>query len=227
MAIELPSCPKPFCPSDGQRLPHPYFLFGRGSKNLFADPQGGIGGFLNWPITSSAGCYTMRLLLCAPHQPDGQFLSPPQCPPSRSLGATWSPNTISYSGNNRTHAHSDPGCPGPVLNCVLADAAANPYLFGCWSHCRRPGRDPNTNGILAPAVTTTPTPIPSPMPKRLPCSLVEALNHFRPKHPVSAAGWGDPFVNAYLKLKRQTVAGIQPSDHALGSGKNNLGLLAR
>ena len=42
-------------------------------------------------------------------------------------GATWSPNTISYGGNNRTHMVRIPG-PGR-LELRLPDGAANPYLM--------------------------------------------------------------------------------------------------
>jgi glutamine synthetase len=47
--------------------------------------------------------------------------------PVTTSGATWSPNTISYGGNNRTHMVRIPG-PGR-LELRLADGAANPYLM--------------------------------------------------------------------------------------------------
>ncbi|UOM33889.1 type III glutamate--ammonia ligase [Acuticoccus sp. I52.16.1] len=42
-------------------------------------------------------------------------------------GATWSPNTVTWTGNNRTHMVRVPG-PGR-FELRLADGAANPYLF--------------------------------------------------------------------------------------------------
>src|ERR1700731_5390558 len=42
-------------------------------------------------------------------------------------GATWSPNTVSYSGNNRTHLIRIPEAGRFELR--LADGAANPYLL--------------------------------------------------------------------------------------------------
>ena len=42
-------------------------------------------------------------------------------------GATWSPNTISYTGNNRTHMIRIPE-PGR-FELRLGDGAANPYLL--------------------------------------------------------------------------------------------------
>ena len=47
--------------------------------------------------------------------------------PVTTSGATWSPNTISYGGNNRTHMVRIPG-PGRI-ELRLADGAANPYLM--------------------------------------------------------------------------------------------------
>ena len=42
-------------------------------------------------------------------------------------GATWSPNTVTYAGNNRTHMIRIPG--GGRFELRLADGAANPYLL--------------------------------------------------------------------------------------------------
>ncbi|HYZ62284.1 MAG TPA: type III glutamate--ammonia ligase, partial [Acetobacteraceae bacterium] len=42
-------------------------------------------------------------------------------------GATWSPNTVTYSGDNRTHMIRVPG--GGRMELRLADGAANPYLI--------------------------------------------------------------------------------------------------
>jgi glutamine synthetase len=47
--------------------------------------------------------------------------------PQTASGATWSPNTITYGGNNRTHMIRIPA-PGRV-ELRLADGAANPYLL--------------------------------------------------------------------------------------------------
>ena len=47
--------------------------------------------------------------------------------PVTASGATWSPNTITYSGNNRTHMIRVPG-PGR-FELRLMDGATNPYLL--------------------------------------------------------------------------------------------------
>ena len=54
-------------------------------------------------------------------------------PPTKS-GATWSPSSISYTGNNRTHMIRIPD-PGR-FELRLMDGSANPYLLqagiSCW-----------------------------------------------------------------------------------------------
>ena len=72
-------------------------------------------------------------------------------------GATWSPNTISYSGNNRTHMIRIPDVNRFELR--LADGAANPYLLqavvlatgldGLAQH-RDPGRRRDNNMYTEP-----------------------------------------------------------------------------
>jgi len=47
--------------------------------------------------------------------------------PRTSSGATWSPNTVTYSGNNRTHMIRIPD--SDRIEVRLADGAVNPYLL--------------------------------------------------------------------------------------------------
>ena len=47
--------------------------------------------------------------------------------PRTSSGATWAPNTVTWTGNNRTHMVRVPG-PGR-FELRLPDGAANPYLL--------------------------------------------------------------------------------------------------
>ena len=47
--------------------------------------------------------------------------------PRTSSGATWAPNTVTWTGNNRTHMVRVPG-PGR-FELRLPDGAANPYLM--------------------------------------------------------------------------------------------------
>lgn len=115
-------------------------------------------------------------------------------------GATWSPNSISYTGNNRTHMIRVPE--GDRLELRLADGAVNPYLLQAailaagldgMAERRDPGKrlDINmyTDGHLAPDVA------------RLPLNLLDALRALEASDVLAAALPG--FVPSYLKLKMQ------------------------
>ena len=114
-------------------------------------------------------------------------------------GATWSPNAISYGGNNRTHMVRIPE-PGRV-ELRLMDGAANPYLLQAVllaggldgiEHQRDPGRRLDID-MYEPAAA--PAGIP-----RLPLNLLDALRAFASsavlREPLGAA-----FVDSYVKLR--------------------------
>ena len=115
-------------------------------------------------------------------------------------GATWSPNTISYTGNNRTHMIRIPE--GDRLELRLADGAVNPYLLqaailaagldGIAAN-RDPGKrlDINmyTDGHTVPDV------------RLLPLNLLDALRELAASDVLKAAM--PELVPAYLKLKMQ------------------------
>jgi glutamine synthetase len=116
-------------------------------------------------------------------------------------GATWSPNTISYTGNNRTHMIRIPE-PGR-FEFRLPDGSANPYLLQAAilaagldgiANSRDPGKrlDINmyTHGHLVEGV------------RKLPLNLLDALRAF------GASGlfqdsFGTEFVLGYVKLKTE------------------------
>ncbi|MGF1589733.1 MAG: type III glutamate--ammonia ligase [Pleurocapsa sp.] len=116
-------------------------------------------------------------------------------------GATWSPNTISYSGNNRTHMIRIPDLDRFELR--LADGAANPYLLpaaiiaaGLDGIKRKidPGDRFDNNNYTDP--------LPPEQVKRLPANLLDALRSLEKNHVFSAA-FGEDFIASYLKLKYQ------------------------
>jgi glutamine synthetase type III len=115
-------------------------------------------------------------------------------------GATWSANTISYSGNNRTHMIRIPE-PGR-FEFRLADGAVNPYLLPCAMIAAGldgierqidPGDRADYNSYTQP---------PSAEVKRLPANLLDALRCLE-SNSVLAKAMGESVVNAYLKLKYQ------------------------
>ena len=114
-------------------------------------------------------------------------------------GATWSPNAISYSGNNRTHMVRIPD-PGR-FELRLMDGAANPYLLQAGvlaagldgiDNQRDPGQrlDINmyTEGHKLRRV------------RRLPLNMLDAVRLFD-KSKVLREAFGDEFVSSYVKLK--------------------------
>ncbi|WP_430911520.1 type III glutamate--ammonia ligase [Methylobacterium sp. sgz302541] len=118
--------------------------------------------------------------------------------PRTASGATWAPNTVTYTGNNRTHMVRVPG--GGRFELRLADGAVNPYLLQAALLAagldgirqeRDPGRrlDINmyTDGHALEDV------------KRLPLNMLDALRALEGSSVLREA-FGS-FVPSYLKLK--------------------------
>lgn len=114
-------------------------------------------------------------------------------------GATWSPNTITYGGNNRTHMIRIPDAGRIELR--LSDGAANAYLMPAAvleagldgiENQRDPGRPLDENVYEKPHLTQQ---------HKLPENLLDALRNFE-KCPVLRQGLGEEFATAYLKLKQ-------------------------
>jgi glutamine synthetase len=115
-------------------------------------------------------------------------------------GATWSPNTISFAGNNRTHMIRVPE-PGR-FELRLADGAANPYLLpaavlaaGLDGIARRhdPGAPLDFNMYTEPHKAPPGT-------KKLPLNLLDAIRAMDTSALLRGA-LGEEFVTAYVKLK--------------------------
>jgi glutamine synthetase, type III len=115
-------------------------------------------------------------------------------------GATWAPNTVTWTGNNRTHMVRVPG-PGR-FELRLPDGAVNPYLLqsviiaagldGLRSKAdpgKRHDIDMYKEGHL---VTDAP---------RLPLNLLDALREYDKDAGLKAA-MGEEFSAAYLKVKQ-------------------------
>ena len=119
--------------------------------------------------------------------------------PETTSGATWAPNTITWSGNNRTHMVRVPG-PGR-FELRLPDGAANPYLLqatiiaagldGLATEAD-PGRRYDIN-MYTEANKARGA-------KKLPLNLLDALRAFNRDSALKSA-LGDEFSAAFLKLK--------------------------
>ena len=121
--------------------------------------------------------------------------------PRTSSGATWAPNTVTWTGNNRTHMVRVPG-PGR-FELRLPDGAANPYLMqavilaagldGVRSKAD-PGRRYDIDMYqMGRTVKIAP---------KLPLNLLDALREFD-KDKTLKAMMGEEFSAAYLKLKHK------------------------
>ncbi len=170
-----------------------------GANNLFADPEGKL-ELSDLAYQFIAGVLHSASAVCA-------FTNPTVNSYKRinavvtSSGATWSPNTISYSGNNRTHTIRIPE-PGR-FEFRLPDGAANPYLLPAAliasgldgiTHQRDPGVRSDYNSYThRPAPGTV---------KQLPSNLLDALRCLEVDSILSPR-LGSEFVQSYLKLKQQ------------------------
>ena len=123
-------------------------------------------------------------------------------PPTKS-GASWSPSSISYTGNNRTHMIRIPD-PGR-FELRLMDGSANPYLIQA--------------GIMASGLYGIENKVDPGQPlqcnmytdyknypelKRLPDDLEDALEKLE-ENKVLKEAFGEDVINSYLKLKKQEI----------------------
>ena len=121
--------------------------------------------------------------------------------PVTSSGATWAPNTVSWTSNNRTHMVRVPG-PGR-FELRLADGAANPYLLqasiiaaGLSGLANKSDPGPRLEiNMYTEAHKAADAP-------RLPLNLLDALRTFDDDAALKSA-IGDAFSAAFLKLKHQ------------------------
>ncbi len=188
--------PKPFLHLTGNGC-HAHVSLWKDGRNLFLD-EGGELGLSQAARQFIGGIMHNAAALCALSNPTVNSYKRINAPVTLS-GATWSPNTITWAGNNRTHMIRIPD-PGR-FELRLADGSANPYLLQAAILVAgldglANGRDPGprldinmyTEGHKAAGA------------KRLPLNLLDALRALEAS-PVMSEGLGAGFVSAYLKLK--------------------------
>lgn len=121
--------------------------------------------------------------------------------PRTMSGATWAPNTVTWTGNNRTHMVRVPG-PGR-FELRLADGAANPYLLQAVIIAAglsgiRSQADPGPRydiDMYAEGHTVKDAP-------KLPLNMLDALRAYDADAELKAA-MGSEFSAAFLKMKQQ------------------------
>lgn len=166
-------------------------------RNLFDDPADAI-GLSKTGYAFIGGIMHSAEALCALTNPTVNSYKRINAPVTTS-GATWSPNTITYAGNNRTHLIRVPE--GGRFELRLPDGSANPYLMQAAIIAAgldgvQNGRDPGkrldinmyTDGHSVKGA------------KKLPLNLLDALRAFD-RSKVLRGQFGDAFVDSYLKLK--------------------------
>jgi glutamine synthetase len=116
--------PKPFADLTGSGC-HTHVSLWRDDHNLFMDAAGELGvSALGYQFLG--GIMAHAQALCALTNPTVNSYKRINAPVTRS-GATWSPNTVTYGGNNRTHMIRIPDAGRFELR--LPDGSANPYLL--------------------------------------------------------------------------------------------------
>jgi glutamine synthetase len=189
--------PKPFMDLTGSGC-HAHVSMWKDDTNLFADPAGELGvsqagyNFIGGLIHSAEA-------LAAITNPTVNSYKRINAPRTTS-GATWSPNSVTYTGNNRTHMIRIPDA--GRFEFRLADGAANPYLLQAailaagldgLRNARDPGQrlDINmyTDGHTVKDV------------KKLPLNMLDAIRALDKSEVLNKAL--GPFVPAYIKLKTE------------------------
>ncbi|HML91201.1 type III glutamate--ammonia ligase [Methyloceanibacter sp.] len=189
--------PKPFSHLTGNGC-HMHISMWQGDKNLFADKNDALG------LSKDAYHFIGGLIdhadaICSITNPTVNSYKRINAPRTTS-GATWSPNTVTYAGNNRTHMIRVPG--GGRFEFRLADGATNAYLFPAavfaagldgMAQKTDPGApldiDMYAEGHKLPADA-----------KKLPLNLLDALRA-TDGSAMLRRELGDELVNAYVKLK--------------------------
>jgi glutamine synthetase len=189
--------PKPFMDLTGSGC-HAHISVWKGDVNAFkGDDEMGLSatayGFLGGVLAHAEA-------LCALTNPTVNSYKRINAPMTVS-GATWSPNTVSWGGNNRTHMVRIPG-PGRI-EYRLADGAANPYLLQAAllaagmdgiAKSLDPGKRLDVN-MYADAAAARDM-------RRLPLNLLDAIRAAEASTMLRET-LGAPLVDAYARLKRQ------------------------
>jgi glutamate---methylamine ligase len=189
--------PKPFSNLTGNGCHVHASLWDQAGTNVFADDDGEL-GLSPKAYQFIGGVMHSAQAMCAITNPMVNSYKRINAPVTLS-GATWSPNTVTYTGNNRTHMIRIPDAGRFELR--LADGAANPYLLQAVvlaagldgiGNRRDPGArlDINmyTDGHKAAGA------------KKLPLNLLDALRALE-ESTVLRDALGEPALSAYIKLK--------------------------
>ena len=169
----------------------------KSKTNVFADSQKDL-GLSDKGINFLGGIMKHASAMAAITNPTVNSYKRINAPRTMS-GATWAPNTVTWSGNNRTHMVRVPG-PGR-FELRLPDGAANPYLLQAVILAAgldgvRTNADPGKRydiDMYAEGHKVRGGP-------KLPLNMLDAIREFDKNKGLKKA-LGDEFSNAYVKLK--------------------------
>jgi glutamate---methylamine ligase len=189
--------PKPFANLTGSGC-HVHASLWKDGRNIFEDGNDGL-GLSRAAYNFIGGVMNAAQELCSITNPTVNSYKRINAQVTLS-GATWSPNAVTYAGNNRTHMIRIPGSGRFELR--LSDGAANPYLLpaallaaGLEGMAKNidPGKpldiDMYAEGQKAPKDT-----------KMLPLNLLDALR-LTEKSELLRRELGGEFIDSYVKLK--------------------------
>jgi len=189
--------PKPFLNKTGNGCHAHLSIWNKKGKNLFANKNDKL-GLSKIAYNFMGGIMHSAEALTAWFNPTINSYKRINAPVTAS-GATWSPNTITYSDNNRTHMIRVPG-PGR-FELRLMDGATNPYLLQAGiiaagldgiNGKRDPGKPIYVNMYEESHKVKGV--------KKLPLSLEKSLAHLS-KSKVMKSAFGKNIINSYVKLK--------------------------
>ena len=189
--------PKPFANLTGSGCHAHVSLWGKNGKNVFHDAKGEL-GLSETAYHFIGGVMHSAEALCAITNPTVNSYKRINAPETLS-GATWSPNTVTYTGNNRTHMIRIPD--SGRFEFRLADGAANPYLLQASllaagldgiENKRDPGKRLDINMYTESHKAKGA--------KKLPLNLLDAIRALEGSK-VLKKGLGDEFMGSYTKLR--------------------------
>ena len=192
--------PKPFANLTGNGCHTHVSVWDKtGTKNLFLNAKDEL-GLSALAYQFLGGILHNATALCAVFNPTVNSYKRINAPVTSS-GATWSPNAVTYAGNNRTHMIRVPDAGRFELR--LMDGSTNPYLSQAAVlavgldgivNQRDPGKPTHLNMYTeGHKIKSAP---------RLPASLLDALRLLE-KNKTLAEAWGEDVVASYIKLKMQ------------------------
>lgn len=189
--------PKPFANLTGNGCHLHASLWKGNGTNVFADPEGDL-GLSREAYNFIGGLMHSAEALCAITNPMVNSYKRINAAVTLS-GATWSPNTVTYAGNNRTHLIRIPD--SGRFEFRLPDGATNPYLLQAAvlaagldgvKNGRDPGKRLDINMYTESHKANGA--------KKLPLNLLDALRALE-KSTVLKDALGEKALASYIKLK--------------------------